>query len=78
MDKFLKKTFKTCDNEQNNVPSLSNGVKKQKLAKRQYKKDYIQYELYWCGTKMLQNYSALLVGSNLQMKQWHLVNLFTT
>ena len=31
MVKFLKRAFETCDNEQDNVPSTSNVVKKQKL-----------------------------------------------
>ena len=51
MVKFPKRKFKTCDNEQDNVPSTSNGVKKQKRVKRQYREDYIQYEFSWCGNK---------------------------
>ena len=51
MVKFLKRTFETCDNEQDNVPSTSNVVKKQKLVKRQYREDYIQYGFSWCGNK---------------------------
>ena len=52
MDKFLKRTFETCDNEQHNVSSTSNIVKKkQKLVKRQYREDYIQYGFSWYGNK---------------------------
>ena len=53
MFKFLKRTFETCDNEQDNVPSISNVVKKQKLLIWQYRKDYryIQYGFSWCGNK---------------------------
>ena len=51
MVKFLKRTFETCDNEQDNLPSTSNVVKKQKLVKRQYREDYIQYGFFWCGNK---------------------------
>ena len=78
MDKFLKITLETCYNEQDNVPSTSNVVKKQKLVKRQYREDYIQYELSWCGNEDALKPLALFVGSNLQMKQWFLVNLFAT
>ena len=49
MDKFLKRTFEICNNEQENVPCTSNVVKKQKIVKRQYRKDYIQYGFSWCG-----------------------------
>ena len=51
MVKFLKRTLETCSNEQDNVPSTSNVVKKQKIVKRQYKEDYIQYGFSWCGHK---------------------------
>ena len=51
MAKLLKRTFETCDNQQDNVPSTSNVVKKQKLVKRQYKEDYFQYGFFWCGDK---------------------------
>ena len=51
MDKFQKRTFETCDNEQYNVPTTSNVVKKQKLVKRQYRKDYVQYGFSLCGNK---------------------------
>ena len=78
INKFLKRTCKTCDNEQDNVPSRSNVVKKQKLVQRQYGKDYIQYGFSWCGNKDVPKHSALSVGSNLQKKQWFLVNLFST
>ena len=44
MDKFLKRTFEICNNEQENVFSTSNVVKKQKIVKRQYREDYIPYE----------------------------------
>ena len=36
------------DNEQ---PNTSNIVKKQKLVKRQYREDYIQYRFFWCDNK---------------------------
>ena len=51
MVKFLKRTFETGDNEQDNVPRTSNVVKKQKLVKKQYKEDYIQYGFSWCDNK---------------------------
>ena len=69
MDEFLKRTFETCNNEQENVPSTSNVVKKQKLSKNNT--GCITFSMDFLGvvTKMLQNHSALFVGSNLQMKQ---------
>ena len=51
MVKFLKRSFETCDNEQDNVTSTSNVVEKQKLVKRQYREDYIHYGFSWCGNK---------------------------
>ena len=59
---------------------LAQVVKKQKIFRRQYKEDYIQYEFgnEDVVTKMLQNRSALFVWSNLQIKQWFLINLCAT
>ena len=51
IDKFLKRTFETRDNERDNVPRASNVVKKQKLVKMQYRKEYIQNGFSWCGNK---------------------------
>ena len=69
MDKFLKRTFKTCNDEQENVSSTSNVVKKQKLSKNNTGNITFSMDFFGVVTKMLQNHSALFVGSNLQMKQ---------
>ena len=65
MDKFLKRTFETCNNEQDNVPSTSNVVKKQKLVKRQYREDYIQYGFFWCGNKDVPKPLCVICGKQL-------------
>ena len=65
MNKFLKKTFETCDNEQDNVPSTSNVVKKQKLVKRQYREDYIQYGFSGCANKDAPKPLCIVCGKQL-------------
>ena len=49
MDKFQKRTFETRNHEQENEPSTSNVLKKQKIVKRQCREDYIQHGFSWCG-----------------------------
>ena len=66
MNKFLKRTLETCNNEQENVPSTSNVLKKQKIVKYNTRKITFSIDFLGVVTKMLQNHSALLVGSNLQ------------
>ena len=65
MVKFLKRTFETCDNKQDNVPSTSNAVKKQKLVKRQYREDYIHYGFSWCGNKDVPKPLCVVCGRQL-------------
>ena len=65
MVKFLKRTFETCDDEQDNVPSTNNVVKKQKLVKRQYRKDFIQCEFSWCGNKDAPRPLCVVCGKQL-------------
>ena len=69
MDKFFKGTFKTCKNEPENVPSTGNVVKKQKVSEDNTGKIRFRVDFLGVVMKMLQNHSALFVGSNWQMKQ---------
>ena len=82
MDKFLKRKTDTCNagTQQDSAPGTSNviKVKKQKLVKRKYREDYIQYGFSWCGNEDAPKRSVLFVGRNLQMKQWFLINLCAT
>ena len=68
MVKFLKRTFETCVNEQDNVPSTSNVVKKQKLVKRQCREDYIQCGFSWCGNKDAPKPLCVVCGEKLANK----------
>ena len=65
MDKFLKRTFVTCNNEQDNVPSATNVVKKQKIVKRRYREDYLQYGFSWCGNEDAPKPLCVICGEQL-------------
>ena len=65
IDKFLKRAFETCDNEQDNVLRTSNIVKKQKRVERQYREDYIQYGFSWCGNKDAPKPLCVIYGEQL-------------
>ena len=68
MNKFLKWTFDTCDNEQENVPSTSNAVKKQKIVKRQCREDYIHCGFFWCGNEDAPKPLCVICGEQLVNK----------
>ena len=66
MEKFLQKTFETCNNKQENVPSTSNVVQKQKIVERPYTKNYIQYGFSWCGSENAPKPLGVICGEQLE------------
>ena len=69
MDKFLKRKTDTCNagTQQDSAPGTSNviKVKKQKLVKRKYREDYIQYGFSWCGNEDAPKPLCVICGEKL-------------
>ena len=65
MDKFLTRTFEICINEQENVPSASNFVKKQKIVKRQCRENFIHYGFSLYGNEDAPKLLSVIYGEQL-------------
>ena len=65
MDKFLKRTFQTRNNDQENIPSKSNVAMKQKNCQKAIQERLDLVWIFWCGNKDAPKPPCVIGGEQL-------------